>query len=61
MAQLNIQGLCRVSNMYDYGSINQVLVDYFIILYSSTFIRMSHLYQEYHVHSIVITNDGGMA
>ena len=29
-----------------------------IIPYSSTFIRFSHLYQEYHVHCTVITNDG---
>ena len=29
----------------------------FNIRYTSTFIRLSHLYQEYHVHCIVITND----
>ena len=35
---------------------SQVEVDCFIIPY--TFIRPSHLYQEYHVNCIVITNDG---
>ena len=39
---------------------SQVKVDYFIIPYTSTFIRLSHLYQECHAHCIVIPNDGGM-
>ena len=38
---------------------SQVQVDYFIIPYSSTFIRLSHLFQECSVHCIVITNDRG--
>ena len=38
---------------------SQVYVDYLIILYNSTFIRLSHLYQECHVHCIVVANDGG--
>ena len=38
---------------------SQVQVDYFIIPYTSTFIRLSYLYQECHAHCIVITNDGG--
>ena len=33
--------------------------DYFIIPYTSTFIRLSYLYEECHAHCIVITNDGG--
>ena len=36
---------------------SQVLVDYLIIPYTSTFVRLSHLYQESHAHCIVITND----
>ena len=36
---------------------SQVLVDYFIIPYTSTFVRLSRLYQESHAHFIVITND----
>ena len=38
---------------------SQVQVDYFIIPYTSTSIRLFHLYHECHVHCIVITNDGG--
>ena len=33
---------------------SQVYVEYFIIPYTSTFIRLSHLYQEFCVHCIVI-------
>ena len=40
---------------------SQVLVEYIIIPYTSTFIRLPHLYQEFYVHCIVITNDGGMS
>ena len=39
---------------------SHVLVEYFIIPYTSTFIRFSHLYQEFCVHCIVIIKDGGM-
>ena len=39
---------------------SQVKVEYFINPYTSTFIRLSHLYQEFCVHCIVIMNDGGM-
>ena len=39
---------------------SQVKVDYFINLYTSMFIRLSHLYQECHAHFIVIRNDGQM-
>ena len=39
---------------------SQVQVEYIIIPYTSTFIRLPHLYQEFYVHCIVITNDGGM-
>ena len=38
----------------------QVKVEYFIIPYASTFIRLSHLYQEFCDHYIVIMNDGGI-
>ena len=31
-----------------------------IIPYTSTFVRLSHLYQKFCVHCIVIMNDGGM-
>ena len=39
---------------------SQVQVEYFIIPYTSIFIRLSHLYHELCVHCIVIMNDGGM-
>ena len=39
---------------------SQVQVNYFIILYTSTFIRLSHLFQEAHVHFNGITNNVGM-
>ena len=39
---------------------SQVLVEYFIIPYTSAFIKFSHLYQDFCVHCIVIMNDGGM-
>ena len=38
---------------------SQVSVEYFIIPYTSTFIRLSHLYQEFCVQCIIILNDGG--
>ena len=37
---------------------SQVSVDYFIIPYTFTFNRLSHLYQESHAHCVVIRNDG---
>ena len=40
---------------------SQVYVEYFTIPYTSTFIRLSHLYQEFYVHCIIIMNDEGMA
>ena len=39
---------------------SQVYVEYIFILYTFTFITWPHLYQEFHVHCIVVTNDGGM-
>ena len=39
---------------------SQVKVDYFIILYTSIFIRFSHLYQECNTHFIVVRNNGQM-
>ena len=39
---------------------SKVYVEYFVIPYTSTFIRLSHLYQECHVHCIVITDVWGM-
>ena len=38
----------------------QVYVEYFIIPYTFTFIRLSHLYQEFCAHYVVIITDGGM-
>ena len=38
---------------------SQVQVEYFIIPYTSTFIRLSHLYQELCVCCIVLMSDGG--
>ena len=39
-------------------SISQVEVEYFVILSTSTFIRLSHLYQEFYVHFIIINERG---
>ena len=39
---------------------SQVKIEYFIFPYTFTFIRLSHLYQEFCIHCIVIVNDGGM-
>ena len=39
---------------------SQAFVEYFIILYTSTSIRFSHLCQGYHDHCVVTANDGGM-
>ena len=39
---------------------SQVWVEYFIIAYTSPFIRFSHLYQQLNVHYIVIINDWRM-
>ena len=36
-----------------------VQIEYFIIIYTSTFIRFSDLHQEFCVHCIVIRNDRG--
>ena len=38
---------------------SQVYVECFIIPYTSTFIGLSHSYQQLCVHCIVIKNDGG--
>ena len=38
---------------------SQVYVEYFTIPYTSTFIRLSHLYQEFYVHFIIIINERG--
>ena len=32
-----------------------------MIPYTSTFIRLSHLYYKFYVHFILVMNDGGMA
>ena len=37
---------------------SQVSAEYLIISYTSTFIRLSHLYQEFSVHCTIIMNDG---
>ena len=37
---------------------SQVEVEYFIIPYTSTFIRLSHLCQEFYVHSFIIIKGG---
>ena len=39
---------------------SQVEVEYFIIHYTSTFIRLSHSTEEFCVHCIVIMNYSGM-
>ena len=38
---------------------SQVQVQYFIIPYTSIFIRLHYFYQEFFVHCIVIMNNGG--
>ena len=38
---------------------SQVYVEYFIIPYTSTCIRLSHLYEQFCLHCLLIMNDGG--
>ena len=37
---------------------SQMYVEYFIIPYACTLIRLSHFYQEFCAHSVFIMNDG---
>ena len=50
---------CRRMSMLTHTR-SQVWIEYSIIPYTSTFIRLSHLYEEYYAHCIIITNDRGM-
>ena len=47
---------CWLKGLYQIARVSWNL----IIPYTSTFIRLSHLYQVCHVHCIAITNDRGM-
>ena len=62
MELINVGGVLQEAGDADSraGTISQVLVEYFIFPQTSTFIRLSHFYQEFCVHCIVIINDGGM-
>ena len=61
MESVNVAGVLQEAGDTDSRARtrSQVQVEYFIIPYTSTFIRLSHLYQEFCVHCIVIMNDGG--
>ena len=37
---------------------SQMEVEYFIVPCTSTFIRLSHLCQEFYIHFIIVINDG---
>ena len=62
MESINVAGVLQEAGDADSRARtrSQVQVEYFIIPYTSTFIRLSYLYQEFCVHCIVIMNDGGM-
>ena len=62
MESINVAGVLQETGDADLRARtrSQAQVEYFIIPYTSTFIRLSHLYQEFCVHCIVIMNDGGM-
>ena len=62
MESINVAGVLQEAGDADSRAHtrSQVWVEYFIIPYTSTFIRLSDLYQEFCVHCIVIMNDGGV-
>ena len=62
MESLNVAGVFQEAGDADSRAHtrSQVSVEYIIIPYTSTFIRLPHLYKEFYVHCIVITNGGGM-
>ena len=62
MESINLAGILQEAGDADWRAPNrsQVYVKYAIIPQTSTFIRLPHLYQEFYIHCIVITNDGGM-
>ena len=53
---------CRMHGMLSQGPTHgpKSQVNYFIILYTSIFIRLSHFYQEFYAHCIITIADGGM-
>ena len=62
MELINMAGVLHEAGDADSRAciISQVQVENFIIPYTSIFIRLSHLYQEFCVHCTVIMNDRGM-
>ena len=60
MKSINVAGVLQEAGDADSRARtrSQVLVEYFIIHYTSTFIRLSHLYQEFCAHCVFIMNDG---
>ena len=63
MESINVFGVLQEAGDANWGAHTrcQVYVEYFIILYTSTFIRLPHLCQEFYIHCIAIINDGRMA
>ena len=62
MESINVAGVLKEAGDADSRAYtkSQVSEDYFIIPFISTFVRLSYLYQECHVHCIVIKNDVGI-
>ena len=62
MELINVGGVLQEAGDADSraGAISQVQVEYFIFPQTSTVIRLSHFYQKFCVHCIVIINDEGM-
>ena len=62
MESINVAGVLQEAGDADSRARtrSQLSVEYFIFHCTFTFIRLSHLYQEFCVHCIVIVNDGWM-
>ena len=62
MESINVAGVLQEAGDADSRLSLQILgvVKYFFIPYTSTFIKLFHLHQEFYAHHIVIINDGGM-
>ena len=58
MESINVAGVLKEAGDADSRAHTKSQV-YFIICYTSIFIRLSHLYRQFHVHCVAAINDGG--
>ena len=61
MQSINVAHVLQKAGDADWSACprSQVYVEYIIILYTFTFIRLPHLYKQFYVYCIFITNGGG--